>query len=89
MWKCKTLLYGYRHLHYSCKNIAEDVGTIFDNSKFELHRPLSKGKNTKIIGLKKDNGQIMKEIVVFRGKTYSYLKHNSDADKKQKAQKMS
>ena len=83
------MLYGYRHLHYSCKNIAKDVETIFDNSKFELRRPLSKGKNTKVIGLKKDNGQIMKEIVVFRGKTYSYLKHNSDADKKQKAQKMS
>ena len=31
-------------------------------------------------------GQIMKEFVGLRAKTYSYLKDNSDKDKKAKAQ---
>ena len=30
-----------------CKNIAEDIETIFDASNLELVRPLSKGKNKK------------------------------------------
>ena len=47
------------------KDIAEDVETRFDTSNFEIHRPLPKGKNKKIIGLMKDEsgGQIMKEFV--------------------------
>ena len=32
-------------------------------------------------------GQIMKEFVGLRAKTYSYLNDNNDEDKKQKAQK--
>ena len=37
-----------------CKDITEDVETVFDTSNFELGRPLSKRKNKKVIGLIKD-----------------------------------
>ena len=68
------------------KDIAEDVETRFDTSNYELDRPLPKGKNKKVIGLMKDElgGQIMKEFVGLRAKTYSYLKDNNDKDKKAK-----
>ena len=36
------------------KNIAEDVGTRFDSSNYELDRPLSKWKNKNVIELMKD-----------------------------------
>ena len=52
MWKCKTLLYGYKQLHGSCqktddiyKDSVEDVETKLDTSNYELDRPLSKEKN--------------------------------------------
>ena len=66
-----------------CRDIAEDVETRFDTSNFELDRPLPKGKNKKVIGLMKDElgGQIIKEFVGLRAKTYSYLKENDDEDK--------
>ena len=66
-----------------CKDIAEDVETRFDTSNFELDRPLPKGKNKKVIGLMKDElgGQIIKEFVGLRVKTYSYLKEKDDEDK--------
>ena len=32
------------------KDIAEDVETWFDNSNYELDRPLPKGKHEKVIG---------------------------------------
>ena len=66
------------------KDIAENVETRFDTSNFELNRPLPKGKNKKVIRLMKDelNGQIMKEFVWLRAKTYSYLKDNEQEDKK-------
>ena len=69
------------HIH---KDIAEDIETWFDTSNLELDRPLPKGKNKKVIGLMKDElgGQIMKEFVGLRAKTYSYLKDNNDEDKK-------
>ena len=43
-----------------------------------------KEKNEKVFGLIKDElgGQIIKEFVGLRAKTYSYLKGNSDEDKK-------
>ena len=71
------------------KNIAEDVETRFDTANFEKDRPLPKGKNQKVIALMKDelNGQIMKEFVRLRAKTYSYLKTTMMKIKKQKKQK--
>ena len=36
------------------KDIEEDVEKRFDTLNFELHRPLPKGKNKKVIGLMKD-----------------------------------
>ena len=36
------------------KKIPEDVETRFDTSNYELHRPLPKGKNEKVIGLMTD-----------------------------------
>ena len=87
------MLHGYRQFHCSCKNIykdiADDFKTRFDASNFEIDRPLPKGKHKKVIGLMKDKlgGQIMKEFVGLRAKTYSYLKDNNDEDKKAKGTK--
>ena len=71
------------------KNIAKYIEKRSDTSNFELDRPLPKGKNKKAIGLMKDElgGQITKEFVALRAKTYSYLKDNSDEDKKAKDKK--
>ena len=48
-----------------------------------------KEKNEKVIGLMNDElgGQIMKEFVGIRAKTYSYLQDNNDIDKKAKGTK--
>ena len=71
------------------KDIAEDVETRYGTSTFEIDRPLLKGKNKEVIGLMKDElgGQIIKEFVGLRAKTYSYLKDNNDEDKKAKGTK--
>ena len=71
------------------KDIAEDIETRLDTSNFEIDRPLPKGKSKKLIGLMKDElgGQIIKEFVGLRAKTYSYLKDNNDEDKKAKGKK--
>ena len=71
------------------KDIAESIEKRFDTSNFEIDRPLLIGKNKKVIGLMKDElgGQIMKEFVGLRAKTYSYLKDNNDEDKKAKGTK--
>ena len=65
------------------KDIAEDVETRFDTSNFEIDRPLSKGKNKKVIRSMKDElgGQVMKTFVGLRVKTYSYLKNNNNGQK--------
>ena len=54
------------------KGVAEDVETRFDTSNFELDRLLPKGKRKKVIGLMKEElgGQIMKQLVGLRTKTY-------------------
>ena len=71
------------------KDIAESIEKRFDTSNFEIDRPVLIGKNKKVIGLMKDElgGQIMKEFVGLRAKTYSYLKDNNDEDKKSKGTK--
>ena len=90
------MLYEYRQLHCHVKtediykDVAEDVEARCDTSNFELGRALPKEKNKKVIRLMKDElgGQIMKEFVGSRAKTYSSLKWNNDEDKKkQKVQK--
>ena len=45
---------------------------------------MPKGEKEKVIGLMKDElgGQIMKEFVGLRAKTYSYLKESNDEDEK-------
>ena len=63
----------------------QKVETWFDTSNFEIDRPLPKGKYKEVIRLMK--GQIMKEFVGLRAKTYSYLKENNDKDKKSKRYK--
>ena len=60
--------------------IAKDDGTRFDSSNYELHKPLTKGKNKKVIDLMKAElgGKIMNEFAVVTAKTYSYLTDNSN-----------
>ena len=52
-------------------DIAEDVETIFDTSNYELDRPLTKGKNKKVITLMKNEfgGKIKMEFAALRPKT--------------------
>ena len=71
------------------KDIVEYGKARFDTSNFEIKKPLPKVKNKKVIGIMKDElgGQIMKEFVKLRAKTYSCLKDNNDEDKKQKVRK--
>ena len=68
------------------KDIAEDVETRFDTSKYEPDRPLPKGRNKTVIGLVKDQlgGNIMPKFVGLRAKTYSYLIDEGSEDKKAK-----
>ena len=72
-----------------CKDIANDVGKRFDTSNYEVDRPLSTGKNKKVIGLMKDElgRRIITEFVTLRPKTYSYLTDDCKEDKKAKGTK--
>ena len=71
------------------KDIANDVEKRFDTSNYEVDRPLSTGKNKKVIGLIKDElgGRIITEFVTLRPKTYSYLTDNGKENKKAKGPK--
>ena len=52
------------------KDIAEDVKTRFDTLNYKLDRPLRKGKNKKVIRLRKDElgGKIITKFVGLRAK---------------------
>ena len=71
------------------KDIANDIERRFDTSNYEVDRPLSTGKNKKVIGLMKDEigGRIITEFVILRPKTYSYLTDDGKEDKKAKGTK--
>ena len=71
------------------KDVANDVEKRFDTSNYEVDRPLSIGKNKKVIGLMKDElgGKIIMEFVTLRPKTYSYLTDDCKEDKKAKGTK--
>ena len=71
------------------KDIANDVEKRFDTSNFEVDRPLSTGKNKKVMGLMKDElgGKIITEFVALRLKNYSYLTNDCKEDKKAKGTK--
>ena len=71
------------------KDIANEVKNRFDTSNYEVNRPLSTGKNEKIIGLMKDElgGKIITEFVTLRPKTYSFLTGDGKEDKKAKGTK--
>ena len=74
---------------YFYKDIANDVEKRFDTSNYEDDRPLSTGKNKKVIGLIKDElgGRIITEFVALKPKTYSYLTDYCKGDKKAKGTK--
>ena len=71
------------------EDVANDVEKRFDTSNYEVDRPLSTGKNKKVIGLMKDElgGRIITEFVTLRPKTYSYLTDDFKEDKKAKGTK--
>ena len=68
------------------EDIVNDVDERFDTSNCECNRPLSTGKNKKVIRLMKNElrGKIMKEFVALRAKTYSYLMDDNKEVKKAK-----
>ena len=71
------------------KDISSDVECKYDTSNYEAKRPLTIGKNKKVIGLMKDElgGEIITEFIALRPKTYSYLTDNDKIDKKAKGTK--
>ena len=90
MVKNNIVLYGYRCFIVYIKtdgiykDIIEDAETRFDTSNYELDRPLSKGKNKKVIGFMKSElgGKIITKFVGLRANTCSYLIDNGSEDKK-------
>ena len=72
------------------KDVSNDVEKRFDTSNYEVNRPLSTGKNKRVIGLMKDElgGKIIMEFIALRPKTYSYLTDDCKEDKKAKGIKI-
>ena len=68
------------------KDIVEDIETRFDNSNYELDRPLPKVKNERVIELMKNvlSGKAMINSVGLGAKTYSYLIDDDSEDIKAK-----
>ena len=73
------------------KDISNDVETLFDTSNYNKkdNRPLSIGKNKKVIGMFKDHigGKIMTEFCALRAKTYAYKLDDDTEHKKAKGMK--
>ena len=71
------------------EDISNDVEERFDTPNYEVDRPLSTGKNKKVIGLMKDElgGKIITEFVTLRPKTYSCLTDHCKEDEKAKGTK--
>ena len=69
-WMDKDSFIIYMKIDNIYKDIAKDVETKFDNSDFELSRPLPKGKDKKVIGLMKDElrGKIITKYIRLRVK---------------------
>ena len=69
------------------EDLANDIEKWFDTSNYDYNRPLPIGKNKKVIGLFKDElgGNIMREFVGHRLKTYAYLMDYDTENKKAKA----
>ena len=67
----------------------ENVRNHRDTSNYEVDRPLSAGKNKKVIRLLKDElgGRVITEFVALRPKTYSCLTNDFKEDKKTKGTK--
>ena len=67
------------------------LGRLFDTSNYDKNdkRPLSIGKNKKVIGMFKDElgWKILKEFCATRAKTYAYLKDGDIEEKKAKGTK--
>ena len=77
----QILYYSYqKRIFY--EDIASDVEERFDTSNYEVNRPLSTGKNNKVIGLMKDElgGSIMTEFDALRPKAYLYLIDDCNSD---------
>ena len=68
------------------EDISDDVEERFDTSNYKVKRPLPAGKKKKVVWLMKDElvGEIMKEFVALRQKTYSYLTNEGGDDKRAK-----
>ena len=79
----------YKKTNCIYKGIAVEVETRFGSSNCQLERPLTKGKNKKVIGLMKDElgGKIITKFVGLRAKSYSYLIDDGSEDKKAKGTK--
>ena len=73
------------------KDIADEVEfeDEFNTSNYEVNSPFPAGKNTKLIGLMKDElwEKIMTEFAAPRPKTYYYLMDDGGIDKKTKGTK--
>ena len=74
-----------------CRDIADNVETWFDTSNYDENdkRPLSIGKNKKVIGMFKDElgGKIMTEFCALRTKAYAYKLDDDTEMKKAKGTK--
>ena len=80
-----SFIYQIKTIDYY-KDIADDVETRFDTSGYSKDdaRPLSIGKNKKVIGLMKDElgGKIMTEFIALRAKLYAYKTLDLREDKR-------